>query len=159
MIYCKFYRVQCKIMNVLHELDGRVTLSTVLYENRIILTTCLFINWWIYNATNYPHMNFISFEKSIHANFTGNFTWNSLHMIFHKNFSHINFLYSVQLPSTKLCHMHLSWNLLFMKFTFSFLMWYIFSCASALFLVNFMWGMIFYTCIFAILCSLHVTKE
>lgn len=88
MIYCKFYRVQCKIMNVLHELDGRVTLSSVLYENRIILTTSLFINWWIYNATNYPHMNFISFEKSIHSNFTGNFTWNSLHMIFHKKFSH-----------------------------------------------------------------------
>lgn len=46
-------------MNVLYELDGRVILSIVLYENRIILIICLFINWWIYNVINYSYMNFI----------------------------------------------------------------------------------------------------
>lgn len=46
-------------MNVLYELDGRVVLSSVLYENRIILIICLFINWWIYNVINYSYMNFI----------------------------------------------------------------------------------------------------
>lgn len=53
-------------MNVLYELDGRVILSSVLYENRIILIIFLFINWWIYNVINYSYMNFILFEKSMY---------------------------------------------------------------------------------------------
>lgn len=146
-------------MNVLHELDGRVTLSSVLYENRIILTTSLFINWWIYNATNYPHMNFISFEKSIHSNFTGNFTWNSLHMIFHKNFSHKFPVFSTITKYKIMSHaLKLKFTFHEIHILFSHVIHFVMlKCQCSL--VNFMWGMIFYTCMFAILCSLHVTKE
>lgn len=82
-------------MNVLYELDGRVILSSVLYENRIILIIFLFINWWIYNVINYLYMNFILFEKSIYFNFIGNFIWNLFYMIFYKNFFYKFFVFSI----------------------------------------------------------------
>lgn len=78
-------------MNVLYELDGRVILSSVLYENRIILIIFLFINWWIYNVINYSYMNFILFEKSIYFNFI----WNLFYMIFYKNFFYKFFVFSI----------------------------------------------------------------